>query len=153
MNLLACADASLVIKLIVAEPDSDQALRLWQSWLQACQTICAPQLLTYEVASSLRRRVWRGMLTPQEAASALEDFLALDVTLTDPVGLGKRALELADRFHRPNAYDAHYLALAEMLGCDLWTADEKLYNTVRSELDWIRWLGNWFPPDEGPLPQ
>ncbi len=144
-NLLACADASIVAKLIVVEADSDRAVQRWETWLNAGQTICAPQLLTYEVASTLRDRVWRRLLTSQEAASAFQELFALDILVTDPPGLGTRALELAHHFNRPNAYDSHYLALAEALGCELWTADEQLYNAVKGELGWVRWLGAWNP--------
>jgi predicted nucleic acid-binding protein len=48
---------------------------------------------------------------------------------------------LATRFNRPATYDAHYLALAEMMDCEFWTADERLFNAVRDELSWARWLG------------
>ena len=48
---------------------------------------------------------------------------------------------LATRFNRPTAYDAKYLALAEMMNCEFWTADERLFNAVRDELSWVRWLG------------
>ena len=48
---------------------------------------------------------------------------------------------LATRFNRPAAYDAHYLALAEMMNCEFWTADRRLFNVVKDELPWVRWLG------------
>ena len=48
---------------------------------------------------------------------------------------------LAARFNRPAAYDAHYLALAEMMNCEFWTADRRLFNVVKDELPWVRWLG------------
>jgi predicted nucleic acid-binding protein len=48
---------------------------------------------------------------------------------------------LATRFNRPAAYDAHYLALAEMMNCEFRTADRWLFNVVKDELAWVRWLG------------
>jgi len=54
-----------------------------------------------------------------------------------------RAFELAARFRRPAAYDAHYLALADYLECPLWTADQRLYNAVRADFPRIRWLGDY----------
>jgi hypothetical protein len=60
------------------------------------------------------------------------------VKLLYPEGLHERAWEMANRFHRPQAYDGHYLALAEMLGCELWMADERLYNAVKDELPWVK---------------
>ena len=39
------------------------------------------------------------------------------------------------------AHDAHYLALAESQRCECWTADERLRNTVKRELAWVRWIG------------
>ncbi len=50
--------------------------------------------------------------------------------LHQPPHLYSRALELAGRLRQGAACDAHYLALAETLGCELWTADEKFYRTA-----------------------
>jgi len=52
---------------------------------------------------------------------------------------------MATRLNLPAAYDAYYLALAEMLGCEFWTADKKLCNTVKDSLPWVKFLGEYQP--------
>lgn len=54
-----------------------------------------------------------------------------------------KALETASRFRQTAAYDAHYLALADSLDCELWTADEKFYRSVRQEMGHVRWIGEF----------
>jgi len=39
------------------------------------------------------------------------------------------------RLKRAVAYDSFYLALAESLGCDLWTADQRLHHAV--DAPWV----------------
>jgi len=48
-----------------------------------------------------------------------------------------RAVELAARFSLAAAYDAHYLALAEHLGGEFWTADGRLARMVQASLPWV----------------
>ncbi|HAG99010.1 MAG TPA: PIN domain nuclease, partial [Ktedonobacter sp.] len=55
------------------------------------------------------------------------------------------AIEFAHRFHLPATYDAHYLALAQREQCEFWTADARLWNTVKNELNWVRLLGDSRP--------
>ncbi|MBM4457262.1 MAG: type II toxin-antitoxin system VapC family toxin [Chloroflexi bacterium] len=50
---------------------------------------------------------------------------------------------MARRLNHPAAYDAHYLALAEMYTCPFWTADERLFNAVHEALNWVHWLGDY----------
>ncbi len=52
-------------------------------------------------------------------------------------------MELAHQYGLPAAYDAHYLALAEREGCEYWTTDERLWNAVKAQLPWVRWLGTF----------
>jgi len=99
----------------------------------------------YEVISTVRKHVYRGLLPAAEEAEAIATLRGLPVQLFSPDELHQRAWELARHFNRPTAYDAHYLALAEVLGCEFWTADERLFNTVRHELSWVRWLGLFAP--------
>jgi len=58
----------------------------------------------------------------------------------------RRALQLADTYNLPAAYDAHYLALAEAFGCELWTDDQRLLRRVGGALDFVRWIGDYQPP-------
>ena len=53
-----------------------------------------------------------------------------------------RALELASQLDQRDAYDSHYLALAEELDCDFWTADARFYRAAGSLVDRIRLLGS-----------
>ena len=58
----------------------------------------------------------------------------------DP-GVTLRAVDHAAAFAQSASYDAHYLALAEHLGCELWTADEKFWQATNGTFKWVRWVG------------
>jgi predicted nucleic acid-binding protein len=73
----------------------------------------------------------------------LQKALAFDVTIMTFPDLHERAWHLAAQLDRPTAYDSHYLALAQILGCEFWTADERLYNASRPHFPWVRWLGSF----------
>jgi len=138
---LVCVDAGVFIKMVVAEEDSDRADALWEQWKEDGVKVVAPALLLFELTSVLRNKVHRGLLSLEEGEKAFNAVLQLPVQMLTPPDLHRRAWELATSFNRPAAYDTHYLALAEMMNCDFWTADERLFNAVRDELSWVRWLG------------
>lgn len=137
-----CVDANVVVALVTAERFSRLALALWRELTREDRQPTAPPLLRYEVASALHRKAISGAMEADDARTALQEALSLDIQYLDPPDLPIRAFELATRFRRPAAYDAHYLALAEHLACPFWTADERLYNSVRDSFPLIRWLGD-----------
>lgn len=141
MESRICVDASLALKLVLSEADSESAQAEWQNWIRAGVEIVAPDLLIYETASVLRNRVSRKKITQGEADEALHILAAVDITYYQPAGLRQAVLELARRFNRPTGYDAFYLALAQEEGCPYWTGDKRLYNTVKSQLKWVHVLG------------
>jgi len=142
---LICSDANLALKLVLAEHDSLLARQLWTEWETQSVDLIAPPLWAYETTSVIRNKVYRGTITLAEREDAFVAVHKLGVRLVTIPGLYEEAWRLANRFNRPAAYDAHYLALAEMLGCEFWTADERLYNIVRDELFWVKWLGDFQP--------
>jgi len=128
MTSSVCVDASFIVKLVLPEADSERAETLWTGWLETEVTVCAPALMPFEVTSAIRKHVQRGLVTAEHGATAVEAFSALgqDIVLAPAEDLHAPAWSLAARYQRPNPYDAYYVALAESLGCLLWSADDHL---------------------------
>lgn len=140
LNSPVCVDASFLLRLILDDEASSQADTLWETWHREGQRLVAPTLLYYEVANALHRYVAQRYLTPDEAEALLDLALRLDVELIGDAALHRRALQLARVFSLPATYDAHYLALAERLGAELWTADLRLVRAVQDRLPWVHGL-------------
>jgi len=141
MSSSVCVDASLILWALVPSPLSDQAEAALQGWYRDQVTLIAPALFAFEVTSSLRRLVYLKVLVPDEGEEAFRRFLQIDVRLSHRRAIYPLAWRLAQRFDLPRAYDTAYLALAQLRDCPFWTADERLYNAVHEELDWVRWVG------------
>lgn len=135
-----CVDASFVLKLLLDEPDSLRAVAHWSEWIASDSDIVAPFHLVFEVVSVLRNNVYRRIITPEAGDKAMAAFLAQDIVLLHPDSLVERGWRIAARFNGPTIYDAIYLALGELLDCEVWTADRRLYNAAGAELSWLRLL-------------
>ena len=86
-------------------------------------SVHAPQLLLLEAAQVIRRVEQLGGIGAREAAMAIADLLALDITPHDHDLLLPRVWELR---HNLTSYDASYVALAEVLDAPLLTFDARL---------------------------
>lgn len=140
---MICADASVAIKWLLNEERSDRARALYRAAVQTREPIVAPPLLPLEVTNILRQRMrTREGLSLVDATRHLDDFLALSIGYHNPAGLHHQALVLADALGLPATYDAHYLALAEHLHCELWTDDQRLLRHVAERLPFVRWIGD-----------
>lgn len=89
----------------------------------ASESLHAPHLLDVEVAQVLRRYVRDNAMTAQRGQEALEDFRDLPLTRYPHDFLITRIWELRSTL---TAYDAVYVALAEMLNASLVTCDRKI---------------------------
>jgi predicted nucleic acid-binding protein len=135
-NSWVCVDANLVLRL-VADPADRSIQQLWEKWDSERRHLAAPTLLYYEVANALYRYQNLGYLSASSVELSFRAALALPLELHGEPDLHWRALVLADKFSLPAAYDAHYLALAELLEGEFWTADGRLARTVQSSLPWV----------------
>ena len=55
----------------------------------------------------------------------------------------QRAREIARQFNQRKVYDATYAALAELRGCEFWTADKVFYDAVKAGLPFVRYLPDY----------
>ncbi|HEU4345000.1 MAG TPA: type II toxin-antitoxin system VapC family toxin [Candidatus Binatia bacterium] len=84
MDSRICIDASLALKLVLSEPDSDRAEVEWERWVSSGVEIAAPYLFIYETSPVLRNCVYRKELTHREADEALGIVAGLGITYLHP---------------------------------------------------------------------
>jgi len=89
----------------------------------ASEQLHAPHLIDSEVANGLRRMVAAEQLAADSGWTALDVFRRLGMTRYPVFSLLDRVWELRDSL---SAYDASSVALAELLDCNLLTADARL---------------------------
>lgn len=109
------ADASVAVLALLADGDARRIL--------GAEAVAVPHLVDAEVANALRGQVGRGALDEPAARRALDRWSRLGLERVPVVGLLGRVWELRENF---SAYDATYVALAEVIGCPLVTADARL---------------------------
>jgi len=133
-------DASFAFRLVV--PGSQQPLceTLMDQWSHKGYDLCAPTLWAYEITSALCKVIRFGGLEKDEGWRALTQAQGMDMRLVPPDSTQMRAaFEWTARLNRAAAYDSFYLALAEALDCDLWTADRRLFNAANKP--WVHCVG------------
>lgn len=138
---IAIIDASLVIKAIL--PNSENAASLAVlAHLQDMQ-LAAPALWFYEVVSALTKAVYLNQITEDEGVEAIHQVLALDVQIMLPDEMQSLlAYQWSLKLKQIAAYNCFYIAIAETLDAEFWTADKCLYHSLRSEgLEWVHWIG------------
>ena len=89
----------------------------------AADQLHVPHLIDSEVASGLRRRVAGSLLPADTGWNALNAWRHLAMTRYPMFTLLDRVWQLRDNV---SAYDASYITLAELLDCNLLTADARL---------------------------
>jgi predicted nucleic acid-binding protein len=138
---MICVDASLATKWLFDEEYREQALALAAAAGRAGEQLVGPPLLPIEMTNIIRQRMRRRGLALAEAHEALALFFRYPVAIVSLPRLAQDALTLAATHDLPATYDAHYLALAQHLDCELWTGDQRLLNQLAGRLRFIRWIG------------
>jgi len=139
----AVIDANLLVSLVLPLPYSEQAQELILIRKQEGAVLSSPALWSYEVVSVLRRAHVQRILTEETLTSALGFIWDLGIQSVLPtLDLHILSLEWADRLQSSKAYDSAYLAAAELLQVEFWTADQKLAKAAqRQGVNWVHAVG------------
>ena len=117
-------DASVAVKWLVAEEDSDAADRLLTD-----DDLHAPRLMASEIANALWRRARIGEIEPGRAGTLMAAVSAMPLHWSSDETLCADAVRLAEALDRP-VYDCVYLALAHRVDARLVTADVRFANAL-----------------------
>lgn len=135
-----CIDASVAVKLVLkGEPYRSKARQLLRDCLVNNVRLIVPPLFVSEVDTVIRKRVYDGRLSLADARKAFAGLDKIVVHLIAPPDLRQRAREIAEQFNQRTVYDATYAALADLRGCEFWTADKAFYDAVKKALVFIKY--------------
>lgn len=118
-------DASVAAKWFFPEQRSRAALRL----LDGKHYLLAPDLIRGELGNIAWKNHRRGLITADEAAEIVRQFLLLPLEICDSDLLIVSAVELATATGR-TVYDSLYVALALDRKAVFVTADQRLVNAL-----------------------
>ena len=137
-------DASLAIKWVVkGEPFRNKAQELLRDARLKGVALIGPPLLEYEVESALQRRLYSGRASIEAVDASLSAFHAVGVRIVTHPSMVRRAREIARQFKQEAVYDALYTALAELRGCEFWTADRAFYDAAKAGLSFVKYLSDY----------
>jgi len=140
--LKVCIDASIMLKLLINESLSERVDLLWEKWVLEQTERIVPSFFTVEVLSALRRLGKRELILPNTEEEAvkifLEDILPFLQVYEMNSQLLNRAWKISRELNFMHIYDAVYIALAEKMECDFWTADYKLYNILKERFHFLK---------------
>ncbi len=121
----ASAAIEMLLRTVRGERVSARALR-------TDEALAAPHLIDLEIAQVIRRYVAAGAFAAERGEQAIQDWLDLPVDRYPHDLLLPRVWELR---HNLTAYDACYLALAEVLDASLVTCDRRLASVPHQSAD------------------
>ena len=111
-------DAAVVVEVLLGTRRGGKAAALLGG-----HDLLAPQHLTAEVASVFRGLSLGGHITEEQALRGFEEFRQLGV---EQLPMDDLLSEVWAQRHNMAAYDAMYVVLARVLGCQLLTLDVRL---------------------------
>ncbi len=131
-------DASVVVDLVAPDVGSDAPTRaLFAKWAAAGTELAAPGLLWLETANALLTGIRRSRWSGADADAASVRLERIPLRRADSARDQTRAFELARRYDNWPVYDMVYVALAERLGTELVTADQRLRVRL-AHLGWVK---------------
>jgi len=126
-------DANVVVNFALkSNPFHEQARKLFADCTRDGTRLIAPPWWELEADNALRFLARGKHITPAVAQEAQQSLDMAAVQVVWEPRLRVLARQIADRLQQIRLDDATYVTLAQLRGCDLWTADLRLCNNAQS---------------------
>ncbi len=140
-------DASVALKWqFKDESETEAALKMLADFIEGKISIFSPTLFAYEVVSAVHIAVSRNRIAEDEGIEIIRDILGIGVVLANFSGLEEHTFRIAKTYKR-SVYDCAYIALAQKEGCNFYTGDKRLFNSIKNKLSFVKWVGNYRVPE------
>jgi predicted nucleic acid-binding protein len=116
-------DASAAVKWFLKEEDTQKAVELRDAHLNGRVNLTSPDLIVYEVANALN---YHPKLSEPDIQAYMRELSNYQLDLVAPSKDFVAQAVTTAKTHEISIYDASYLALSEIIGTNLVTADTKL---------------------------
>jgi len=131
-----------MVKWVLAEPDSDKALRLRDDLRNSVHNLISPEIFTVEAAHALTRAERQGRIAIGQARALFVDILTTPPHTFPIRSFLLRAIDISSTM-RVGVYDCIYVALAEQEQCELVTADATMVRALQPAFPFIRTLASF----------
>jgi len=139
----AVVDASAALKWQFAEEEAtDAATVLLNDFVEGRIDLITPTLFPYEIISAVNVAVNRKRIREEAGYRAINYITSLGIQVRTFEDLIDSTFRMA-RQYGLSPYDCAYLALGEKEKCDFFTGNKRLFNTLKSQLSWIKWIGDY----------
>ena len=135
-------DSSVMVKWVLAELDSDKAIRLRDDLRNSVHELISPDIFTVEASHALTRAERQGRIAVGQARALVLDILTTPPNVVPFQPFLLRAIDIASTM-RIGVYDCIYVALAEQEKCELATADTTLVRVLRPSFPFVRELSSF----------
>ena len=129
-------DASVALKWVLPEAESDKARRLRDDFRNRVHHLLAPDFFPLEIAHALTRAERKKIIPMGYAKGFLADIMQSTPALHPYLPLLARATDISSET-RLGVYDCVYVALAEREQCEVVTADLRLLNVLRKDFPFV----------------
>ena len=135
-------DSSVTVKWVLAEADSDKALRLRDALRNSVHELLSPDIFAVEAAHALTRAERQTRLLPGQARTLFLDIFTTPPRIFPFQPLLLRAIDISSTM-RIGVYDCIYVALADQEKCELASADTTMVRVLQPTFPFIRALSSF----------
>lgn len=129
-------DASVALKAVLPGPLRPKALQLLADYQGGVHELLAPDIFIVETANALTKAERQKLIKVGMASTLHARVMRTAPLLYSQFPLVQRALDTSSQT-KSAVYDCLYVALAEREGCELVTADDRLFNSLQRHFPFI----------------
>lgn len=137
-----CIDASIALRWIIPTPQSQIADSLLKKWDDAGIQIISPPLLDIDMTAFIRKMMQMKLLLPQQGEQAFQFYRQIGINIVNPPSLTQTAWDLIGKYDLTHITDLYYLALAELMDAEFWTANRYLFSNLKEKNQRTHFLGD-----------